>query len=186
MFAGQVLTRSRHVLQGAAHPRIAPGGILLGHTHDEPPDLHEYASTTASPFCVRPFARDELPMPPQNRVGRDDRGDLTQPATANRCPRMPSRRRSSSLSRRRRPRSCPRRMRFSSIRYARDSCCRRSSPAAATTTRRENTSTTAGKFIASTEIQAPEAGGLSYGTLRGHVYCRAPPGGLLRYFHRAA
>ena len=31
---------------------------------------------------VRPFPRDQLPMPPENRVGRDDRGDLTESATA--------------------------------------------------------------------------------------------------------
>src|SRR6476660_2319802 len=31
---------------------------------------------------ARPFPRDELPMPTENRVGRDDRGDLTESATA--------------------------------------------------------------------------------------------------------
>src|SRR5438034_6847435 len=61
--------------------RVAPRGILLGHAHDEPSDLREHARTPAPPLRVRPFARDELPMPPENRVGRDNRGDLAQPAT---------------------------------------------------------------------------------------------------------
>ena len=38
------------------------------------------------PVRVRPLPRDELPIPPQNRVWRDDRGDLTQPATAQPVP----------------------------------------------------------------------------------------------------
>ena len=70
------------VLQRAEDPRVAPRGILLGHPHDQTPDLREHARTTASPLRVRPFPRDQLPMPPQNRVGRDDRGDLTKAATA--------------------------------------------------------------------------------------------------------
>jgi hypothetical protein len=48
------------------------------------------------------------------------------PRRPNRCPRTASRRRSSSLSRRRRPCNCPRRMRFSSSRYAPAACCCRS------------------------------------------------------------
>ena len=38
--------------------------------------------TTAPSLRVRPFPRDELPMPAENRVGRDDRGDVTKAATA--------------------------------------------------------------------------------------------------------
>jgi hypothetical protein len=55
-------------------------------SHDQSPDLGEHARTTAPPLRVRPFARDDLPMPPENRVWRDDRGDLTQPATAQSVP----------------------------------------------------------------------------------------------------
>jgi hypothetical protein len=58
--------------------RVAPGGILSRHPHDEPPDLHEYARTTVRTLRVRPLACDELPLPPEHRVGGDDRGDLTQ------------------------------------------------------------------------------------------------------------
>ncbi len=70
------------VLQRADDPRVAPRRILFGHPHDQSPDLREHARTTAPPLRVRPFPRDELPMPPKNRVGRDDRGDVTQAATA--------------------------------------------------------------------------------------------------------
>jgi len=38
------------------------------------------------PFRVRPLARDQLAMPPQNSVGCDDRGHLAQPATAQPVP----------------------------------------------------------------------------------------------------
>src|SRR4051812_20496490 len=41
---------------------------------------------TVHPVRVRPFARDQLLMPPQNRVGRDEGGDLTPPATAQPVP----------------------------------------------------------------------------------------------------
>ena len=69
------------VLQCPAHARVAPGGILLGHPHDQAPNLHEDARTTAAPLRVRPLAGDELPMPAENRVGRDDRGDVTKAPT---------------------------------------------------------------------------------------------------------
>src|SRR5207244_10809720 len=65
------------ILQRAKDPRVAPRGILLGHAHHQTPDLREHARTTAPSLRVRPFPRDELPMPAANRVGRDDRGDVT-------------------------------------------------------------------------------------------------------------
>jgi hypothetical protein len=61
---------------------VAPRRVLLGHAHHQPPDLREHAKTTAAAFPVRPFPRDELSMPPENRVGCDDRGDVTKAATA--------------------------------------------------------------------------------------------------------
>ena len=69
------------VFQGAEDPRVAPCRIVFGHPHDESPDLRDHARTTAAPLRVRPFARDELPMPAENRIGRHDRGDATQAAT---------------------------------------------------------------------------------------------------------
>ena len=61
-------------------------GFAFRHPHDESPDLRQHARTPAPPARVRPFPRDQLPMPPQNRVGRDDHGDLVQPATAQPVP----------------------------------------------------------------------------------------------------
>jgi hypothetical protein len=46
------------------------------------PDLREHASTARRSPRVRPFPRDELPVPAQQRIWSDDRGDLAQPATA--------------------------------------------------------------------------------------------------------
>ena len=71
-----------NVLQGAEDPRVAPGGILFRHPHNQPPHLREHARTTAAPLRVRPLARDQLPMPAENRVGRDNGRDRTQTATA--------------------------------------------------------------------------------------------------------
>ena len=124
--------RSSHpmpdVLQRPADPRVAPG-------RDSPPP-------SAPPAAGSPRARPARPDRPfayvhfraiSCRCHRRIVSGVTMVATwrnlrrPSRCPRTASRRRSSSLSRRRRPRSCPRRMRFSSIRYARVSCCCRSS-----------------------------------------------------------
>ena len=85
-----------------------------------------------------------------------------------RCPRMASRHRSSSLSRRRRPWSCFRRTRFSTTRYDTVSCWRRSSHpfSAASSMRRRNASTTAGRSTAVTELTWRHSDGPSNGTLR--------------------
>jgi hypothetical protein len=79
------------VLQRAADPHVTPRWVLICHPHDETPDLQAHTLTTRFTRRVRPFARDELPMPAQNRVGRDDRGDVgqqlsTQPLPASREP----------------------------------------------------------------------------------------------------
>jgi hypothetical protein len=70
------------VLQRAEDPRVAPRGILLGHAHHQTPDLREHARTTAAPLRIRPLARNQLPMPTENRVGCDNHGDITKAATA--------------------------------------------------------------------------------------------------------
>lgn len=69
------------ILQRALDPCAAPRGILFGHPDDEMLDLLEHAPTTR-PAKVCPLARDQLSVPPENRVGCDDRRDLTEPATA--------------------------------------------------------------------------------------------------------
>jgi hypothetical protein len=55
--------------------------MLFRHPDDEPLDLREDAAPSWS-RAVRPFPRDELSMPPQNRVGRDDRRQLLEATTA--------------------------------------------------------------------------------------------------------
>ena len=67
---------------------------------------------------VGPFTGDELPVPAEQRVRRDDRRDLARRLTAQPYARAASFRRSSSVSRRRRRPTCRRKTRFSSIRYA--------------------------------------------------------------------
>src|SRR5438552_6780093 len=64
------------ILQRAADPGIAPRRVLLGHPDHQLPNLYEYATPTALPLRVRPLTGDQQPMPPENRVGRDDPGDL--------------------------------------------------------------------------------------------------------------
>ena len=74
------------ILERPADSGVAPRRVLFRHAHDESRDVGEHARTTALPPRVRPLARDQLPMPPQNRVGRDKRGDLSQPATTQQVP----------------------------------------------------------------------------------------------------
>src|SRR5688572_28958836 len=69
------------VLQRSLDPRVAPTRIFSRHSDDKLSDLHEY-TTTARAWGVRPFPQNQLPMPPQQCVGRDDRGDLAQGRTA--------------------------------------------------------------------------------------------------------
>ena len=69
------------VLQRALDPRVAPRRILCSHPHDQRPDLEEHASPTAC-SNVRPRPGNQLAMPPQQRVGRRDRGDVPQGRTA--------------------------------------------------------------------------------------------------------
>jgi hypothetical protein len=54
------------ILQGPSDSRVSASRILFGHPHDQPPDLHEHARPTRSSCRVRPFTRDEPPMPAQN------------------------------------------------------------------------------------------------------------------------
>ena len=70
-----------HILQRALDPRVAPRRIVLRHSDDEPLDLRKHAATSAS-GGIRPFPGDELSVPPENRVGRDDGRDPTKPSAA--------------------------------------------------------------------------------------------------------
>jgi len=66
------------ILEGTLNPRVAPRRVFLGHPHDELADLGEDTPTARSPVRVRPLAGHQLPVPPQQRVRRDDRRDVTQ------------------------------------------------------------------------------------------------------------
>src|SRR5262249_57024612 len=67
------------VRQGTLDPRVAPGAMLLGHAHDQRSDLvHDRrASGTTTRTAVELLA-DESPVPRQQRVWCDNRGDLAQ------------------------------------------------------------------------------------------------------------
>lgn len=106
-------------------------------------------AATPSAFRIGPFPGDQLSMPPQNRIGRDDRGHLTQPSPAQAVaaygqsaafiigqPQAPAT-------------QLPAETRFSAKRYAQASCCRWfSQPAsAARSIRTEARSTTVGVYI---------------------------------------
>src|SRR5215510_12542363 len=65
------------VLQRALEPPIAPARIVIRHSDDKLPDVPK-DTTTARACGVRPFPHNELPMPSQQCVRRDDRGDLAQ------------------------------------------------------------------------------------------------------------
>jgi hypothetical protein len=69
------------VCQRALNPRIAPRRVLRHHAHDQPADLPEHASTARRRLRVCPLPRDQVPVPTQQRIGGDDRGDLAQPPT---------------------------------------------------------------------------------------------------------
>ena len=69
------------VFQRALDPRVPPRRILLRHPHDEPSNLQQDAATTGPPG-VAPLPRDQLTMPPEQRIGRRDRRDLLQGRTA--------------------------------------------------------------------------------------------------------
>jgi hypothetical protein len=56
--------------------RIAPRRVLFGHPDHEATDLDQDLPAVDRGPAVRPFPRDELAVPPQQRVGRDDRGDI--------------------------------------------------------------------------------------------------------------
>jgi hypothetical protein len=62
-------------------PRVPPPRILRRHPHDELTDLDQHSAPSGA-LDVRPLAGDQLAMPPEQRVGRRDRGNLAQGRTA--------------------------------------------------------------------------------------------------------
>ena len=154
------------VLQGPLDARIAPGRILFRHPHRQAPNLRQHSTTAWATSCVRPLPGDELTMPAKQRVRRDDGRDLRNRPRPSRDARTASRRRSASVSCRRRPRSWRRSTRFSSSRYRRTSRSSRSSHPVRSVSSNWNAemSITAGVYITGapnrgrrTSIQSPPA-----------------------------
>jgi hypothetical protein len=103
------------VLQCPSDSRVAPARILVCHADDQTPNL---PARRVGPLLsgVRPLARDEFAMPTENGVRRHDGRDVHQHPGAETLSEDGEPRRSSSLNRMRRPRSCARSTRFSSRR----------------------------------------------------------------------
>src|SRR5262245_11096276 len=66
------------VLQRALDPPVAPRRILSRHPHCQLADLGEDAGPSDAASGRRPFPRDELAVPSQNRLGGDKRRYLRQ------------------------------------------------------------------------------------------------------------
>src|SRR5262249_47938756 len=77
---GLVTDRHAQVGQGADDPVIAPGAILLGHTHDQGLDLRVDPGATGSLALggAIKFLGHELTVPGQDGVGFDHLSDFLQ------------------------------------------------------------------------------------------------------------
>ena len=113
------------VLEGALDSGRAPRRVLDGHPPDQRPNGGLDTRTAGSPSWRRTSAGRQLAVPAENRICRDDGRHLRQCGTSHWRPSTARRRRSSSLSCRRRPRRCARNTRFSSRRNAITSSCSR-------------------------------------------------------------
>jgi hypothetical protein len=71
-----------NVLERTLNARVTPRRIVLGHPHDELPNLDHNTTTAGSLPRIRPLARHQLPVPSQQRVQRDDRREGTQRGAA--------------------------------------------------------------------------------------------------------
>jgi len=71
------------VIQGSCDPLVAPGPIFAGHLEDEVLDLNlrPRTSGTASLFGAVELAGDELPIPAQKSLGRDEGRNFTESST---------------------------------------------------------------------------------------------------------
>jgi hypothetical protein len=74
--------RPRHavpqVLQRALEAGLAPVRILGRHSYDQAANLREHVGASRLAFRVGPLPGDELPVPAENCVRRDDRRNLRQ------------------------------------------------------------------------------------------------------------
>ncbi len=72
-----------NVQEGAPDLRIAPRQILPGHRHDQGGDLRPDSWTSKFPPAAVVLPGDQLSVPAQQGVGRDERADLPSHAPAN-------------------------------------------------------------------------------------------------------
>ena len=68
------------IFQRPLDSRVAPARIVGHHADRQTPDLASYARSAGALPGVRPLAGDQLSVPSENRVGRDERGELVQRA----------------------------------------------------------------------------------------------------------
>jgi len=66
--------------------RVDPARILCPHPHDQTPNLGEHSRSAWSPPGVRPFPRNQFPMPSKNRVRRDERRHLSEDSASEPLP----------------------------------------------------------------------------------------------------
>ena len=79
--------RVAEVGQGAADPRVAPSRILDGHPHDQLGNrLRCQRPTTTTVGAAVVLLGDQLPIPAQDRVRRDDARDLSEDSPAELLP----------------------------------------------------------------------------------------------------
>lgn len=68
-----------HVPQCPAQPGVPPAWILLGHSHEKSHEFRWLPRPSGTPLLAPVVLRgDQLPVPPQDRVGRRNPRDLTQ------------------------------------------------------------------------------------------------------------
>ena len=64
------------ILERALDPCVAPTRIVSRHADHEATDFHMHAGSPRPRRRIRPLARDQFAVPPENRVRRDDRRDV--------------------------------------------------------------------------------------------------------------
>lgn len=72
------------ILQRALDARVAPAWVVGRDSHHEAANLRQRGGPSGAAPRVRPFSRDELPVPAQNGVRRDNRRHLRQHPTTER------------------------------------------------------------------------------------------------------
>jgi hypothetical protein len=64
------------ILERALNPCVAPSWIVSRHSDHKAADFDLHAGSPRSRRRIRPLARDQFAVPPENRVRRDDRRDV--------------------------------------------------------------------------------------------------------------